>query len=740
MGSSEEKKPLVETIGKEIVGAKSKSAVIIAQNDGLLFTPLKGKRPYINGWQDNPEPFEGVIIKVVNDSATGIGLVHAHSGTCSLDIDNYDKAKEMLADEGIDLDSQLDSSNNFRIHSPKQNSEKLIFKLEQSLPTIQIKDQNDGMIFELRCNGSQDAWVGSAYQFDDGSFDGEYTHSGSEVISPLPKELVALWLKKIVERPKFTAATGDDVVCEDDATLEQAIRYLNRINPAIQGQGGDTHTYNTILYLRDLGLNDGTSFSLMAEHFNSRCIPPWSQRELEGKVRSAYKHAKNAQGCLSARDAFEKAGLGNPNKSEFNNVIENQSLVSELETWPDGTTERGTPLPTTPNFEFMIRRASVRLALNDMSHEIEVVGIRLQSDSVENDAINWVEDEAIRNRMPFSRIKSSISTIAAKNRYHPFDRYLDTLPEWDSGDRIGEFVSTLKTKDSSADYYNTSHMMITRWFISIVAAVRRPQGSNPLRIVLVLSGTQHIGKTTTYKKIMPDSSYFKDGGHLDPADKDSVIQNTQHLVVELGEIDTTFARKDVSRLKAFIGKDIDLIRLPYDKGVSKYVRRTVYCGTVNDSSFLTDQTGNSRFAVIDLVSIDWDKLNQINIKQLWSQILHLFNTGEPWNFTQDELTLVNNRNTQHTETPYIETLVKEKFNWNTDKGAWQWLTITEIVDQVHLQDVVVRNSRSRKEFISALTHQTESKMDSKLRTTVYLVPLSTAFGELALRSHSLRGA
>tara|TARA_R110001583_G_scaffold185246_1_gene345226 strand:- start:5321 stop:7120 length:1800 start_codon:yes stop_codon:yes gene_type:complete len=448
---------------------------------------------------------------------------------------------------------------------------------------------------------------------------------------------------------------------------------------------------------------------------------------------------------IDAKAAFAAAGVGStadwmPNKSEFNNAIEHQHLASEHEIWPDGKTERGIPLPTTLNFEFMIKRKGVRLALNDMSHEIEVVGIRLQSDSVENDAINWVEDEAIRNRMPFSRIKSSISTIAAKNRYHPFDRHLDTLPEWDSDDRIGEFVRTLKTKDDSADYYNTSHMMITRWLISIVAAVRRPHGSNPLRIVLVLSGPQHIGKTTTYKKIMPDSSYFKDGGHLDPADKDSVIQNTQHLVVELGEIDTTFARKDVSRLKAFIGKDIDLIRLPYDKGVSKYVRRTVYCGTVNDSSFLTDQTGNSRFAVIDLVSIDWDKLNQINIKQLWAQILHLFNTGEPWNFTQDELTLVNNRNTQHTETPYIETLVKEKFNWNTDKGSWQWLTITEIVDQVHLQDVVVRNSRSRKEFISALTHQTESKMDSKRRTNVYLVPLSTAFLDLALRSHSLRGA
>jgi hypothetical protein len=68
----------------------------------------------------------------------------------------------------------------------------------------------------------------------------------------------------------------------------RAILYLSRCPPAISGQGGHDQTFavaRAVVYGFNLGPD--VSYQLLAEHYNPRCVPPWSEKELRHKVEEA---------------------------------------------------------------------------------------------------------------------------------------------------------------------------------------------------------------------------------------------------------------------------------------------------------------------------------------------------------------------------------------------------------------------------------------------------------------------
>ena len=191
----------------------------------------------------------------------------------------------------------------------------------------------------------------------------------------------------------------------------------------------------------------------------------------------------------------------------------------------------------------------------------------------------------------------------------------------------------------------------------MVAAVASEKGIFS-KGVLLFQSKQSIGKTTWFKNMMPKGleQYFKDGAHLDPTDKDSVRTIISHVIVELGEIDSTFKR-DVARLKAFISSDKDIFRIKYGKKDTKFARRTVFCGTVNQKEVLKDRTGNVRFWVISIIKLL--STSHIDMQQLWAELYQIYKSGERWWLEKDEEDLLEQSNETFLETcPYEETVKK----------------------------------------------------------------------------------
>lgn len=116
----------------------------------LVPIPPSTKGPAHKGWNERT-----AALKAAADllPGWGIGLAHAYSGTCALDIDDMEAAKPMLAERGIDLQALLDAPDAVQIVSGREGRAKLLYRLPEPLATRQIKKNGKGA-YELRCSTS----------------------------------------------------------------------------------------------------------------------------------------------------------------------------------------------------------------------------------------------------------------------------------------------------------------------------------------------------------------------------------------------------------------------------------------------------------------------------------------------------------------------------------------------------------------------------------------------------------
>jgi hypothetical protein len=87
--------------------------------------------------------------------------------------------------------------------------------------------------------------------------------------------------------------------------IERACRLLDGCEASVSGQGGHARCYAAACALvQGFDFDDETAMRLLAERFNPRCSPPWSERELRHKVGQARLHggAKGFGYLLTERD------------------------------------------------------------------------------------------------------------------------------------------------------------------------------------------------------------------------------------------------------------------------------------------------------------------------------------------------------------------------------------------------------------------------------------------------------
>lgn len=82
----------------------------------------------------------------------------------------------------------------------------------------------------------------------------------------------------------------------DCSHTERARRYLAALPPAVEGQRGDVHTFRVCCRLvRGFALDDAEALALLSD-WNTRCKPPWSERDLLAKVRRARRYGRESIG------------------------------------------------------------------------------------------------------------------------------------------------------------------------------------------------------------------------------------------------------------------------------------------------------------------------------------------------------------------------------------------------------------------------------------------------------------
>lgn len=208
--------------------------------------------------------------------------------------------------------------------------------------TVQHRDPlSRKMIVELRSTGGQTV-VGPSIHPSGQQYDvltGEPAVVPAEMLTACVEALA----KRVIElrhgnsdpvaasgngRTDAVARTGShpDRITKHQSTSDvesRALAYLDKLPPAISGNGGHAATYTAATVLvHGFEIDPERALALLLDHFNPRCEPPWTEKELRHKVTSAATKPHNQlRGWLLNQEQEQSVDSG----------VDISALVSQVE-------------------------------------------------------------------------------------------------------------------------------------------------------------------------------------------------------------------------------------------------------------------------------------------------------------------------------------------------------------------------------------------------------------------------
>lgn len=340
--------------------------------------------------------------------------------------------------------------------------------------------------------------------------------------------------------------------------------------------------------------------------------------------------------------------------------------------WDYGYDKEGNPTTvkeTLKNFKALLAWEGVTLRYKTIGREIEWRdSYDCKGDTAESDRETKLNSAAKQYSLPMTLIKDYLSTVASENSFNPVESFIMRQP-WDQQtDYIEQLLSTLTI--SRGFDVSLARTYLKKWLVSAVMLATAPIPQEAHGVLILQSDNHGVGKGRWFKRLVEaiDPALLGTGG-LDVRDKDSILKIGKKWIYELSEIEASMSRREIGELKAFITTDTDEVRAPYARTAQKLRRRTAFCGSANAKTFLTDPTGSRRFWVIPVERVDYQ--HKLNMQQLWAQAYSLYQSGESWWLSHDEIEAVTNANNAHfQQLDPIQERINEVFKWESDRNSW----------------------------------------------------------------------
>ncbi len=225
------------------------------------------------------------------------------------------------------------------------------------------------------------------------------------------------------------------------------------------------------------------------------------------------------------------------------------------------------------------------------------------------------------------KIEDAISITANENKYHPIRDKLNSL-SWDGTERIRNVLSHFLGADRTEYTYQVMK-------ITLLGAIHRVFCPGcKFETMLCLVGGQGAGKSTFFRFLAMNDDWFSDD--LRKLDDENVFRKLQgHWIIEMSEMLATANAKSIEETKAFISKQKDNYKIPYETHPVDRLRQCVFQGTSNSLDFLPlDRTGNRRFLPVMVYPeraechiLGDEKRSRQYIEQLWAEAMIIYRSG-----------------------------------------------------------------------------------------------------------------
>lgn len=210
-----------------------------------------------------------------------------------------------------------------------------------------------------------------------------------------------------------------------------------------------------------------------------------------------------------------------------------------------------------------------------------------------------------------------IKALAARNTFDSMADYLAAnIPEWDGITRVSTFFS----KYCGAEESEWTISVALYMFTALWARASLPNGCKA-DIAPVLIGRQGTGKSSLTRILALNEDWCSD---VDFTEKDADIARElrQKIIMEIPELGG-MSKREQNGVKAFMTRKKDSWVPKFVEAARIATRRCVFIVTTNDNEFLTDNTGNRRWAPVEVGNIDREAVKR-DLKQLWAEAREIY--------------------------------------------------------------------------------------------------------------------
>ncbi len=368
----------------------------------------------------------------------------------------------------------------------------------------------------------------------------------------------------------------------------------------------------------------------------------------------------------------------------------------------------------------------VKLRLNEITSRVEFLS---PTDSTDDTDINW---QSINDRTVNS-LWSKMSEVTRVNKqdlysiiesdyvplFHPFKEYLRSLPQISQiitdnilptkvrlcsadkkknlcesvksvgeqnmssvgeTDYIRDLAQTVRVKGGEEEQ-DRWYRYLRKWLVGMVASWISDDVVN--NVILVLIGEQGAFKTTWFNYLLPPElkQYFYTKTNANRMSKDDLLTLAQYALVCCEELDT-MRPAELNQLKAAVTMPSIDERAAYAHFHEHRKHIASFCGTGNNTQFLSDPTGNRRWLPFEVESIRSPREHPFPYEGIYAQALALYKSGFQFWFTREEIQELNRHNRQF-ETPRLEhELVDLYFRKPTEAELGEFISVARALQLI----------------------------------------------------------
>ena len=343
------------------------------------------------------------------------------------------------------------------------------------------------------------------------------------------------------------------------------------------------------------------------------------------------------------------------------------------------------------NIEALLDHYNIEVKYNVIKFDYDVFKDKKHAGPLER-WIYYIKNASINQGMQITKehLLDNLCGIAYKNQYNPWHDYLIKAHEYyltNPDNTIFEkFVDTIVSTTEMKRKY------LGKFLLQMIAVGTSSFESDIASdYMIVLKGPQFLGKTAWLRNLLPkelQQDYFLPGRKLELDNKDNLMETVSNLLVECGEIASTFTKTDQETLKNFITSDKDKFRIPYAKTAITQKRHVCLCATTNDFEYLRDLTGTRRYLTIECLAFDWEA--KINHDMLWGYMYSLYLSGMSYKFKPDEIEKINQMNSRYLCKPERILILEDSFDLHPDINDpdAKWYTNDEVIKLLGSQQLM----------------------------------------------------